>query len=312
MKITIIGSGIAGCMAANYFKNEDITIIEKNNKVSFNYEHNAIMRMKDVSAGLILGNKLKKIKIEKNYLFNKKLFNKPNILMKNKYSLKVSNKLCNRSIDNFDNSFRYIFADKNNPLERFNVIYGSEIISFNEFDGNIFISTIPLPDILKILKINHDIDFNILKKSIKIIKLKLNINTSNLYQTIYIVDDYYNAYRATLQDGEIIFEFIYKDDCDYFKEMCELLYYFGLKYCDEEYEILDNKNGKIIEIDDEWRKGIIAELTEKYNIYSLGRYAIWKPGLMIDDLVQDLKIISKMINISKKRRKYESIFNQLH
>ena len=42
-----------------------------------------------------------------------------------------------------------------------------------------------------------------------------------------------------------------------------------------------------------------------YNIFSLGRYSIWKPGLMIDDVLNDIKRIENMINMNEVRRYYE-------
>ncbi len=34
--------------------------------------------------------------------------------------------------------------------------------------------------------------------------------------------------------------------------------------------------------------------TDNFNIYSLGRFATWRPGLLLDDLVNDIRVIQKI------------------
>jgi len=63
--------------------------------------------------------------------------------------------------------------------------------------------------------------------------------------------------------------------------------------------------GKILPIDDSVRKYFILTLTERYNIYSLGRHAVWKP-LRIDDLLKDIEQIKKLISLRERSREYES------
>lgn len=48
---------------------------------------------------------------------------------------------------------------------------------------------------------------------------------------------------------------------------------------------------KILPIDEEKRKAFMMWATTKHNVYSLGRFATWRPTLLLDDLVQDIKKI---------------------
>jgi hypothetical protein len=41
--------------------------------------------------------------------------------------------------------------------------------------------------------------------------------------------------------------------------------------------------------------------TEKFNIYSLGRFATWKPGLLLDDIVGDVNVIRRLIETPTNR-----------
>lgn len=52
---------------------------------------------------------------------------------------------------------------------------------------------------------------------------------------------------------------------------------------------------KILPIAEEERRRFLMWATDRFNIYSLGRFATWRPGLMLDDLVNDVRTIQKMI-----------------
>ena len=47
-------------------------------------------------------------------------------------------------------------------------------------------------------------------------------------------------------------------------------------------------------IDDKIRKDFIYTLTEKYNIFSVGRFATWRQ-LLLDDVVNDISVIERLI-----------------
>jgi hypothetical protein len=61
--------------------------------------------------------------------------------------------------------------------------------------------------------------------------------------------------------------------------------------------------GKLLPIDDSVRKNFILYLTDKYGIYSLGRFSTWRQ-LLLDDIALDCKQIERMIDYrdSYKRR----------
>lgn len=53
--------------------------------------------------------------------------------------------------------------------------------------------------------------------------------------------------------------------------------------------------GKITPINERLRKEFITWATKEHNVYSLGRYATWRPGLLLDDVVQDVRRIQEII-----------------
>jgi hypothetical protein len=106
-----------------------------------------------------------------------------------------------------------------------------------------------------------------------------------------------NIYRASLNGSSLIIESskeIYHGSA----EVMEVLKSFGLR----QSMVTDNikasvqTNGKFSDIDQSTRKELIFQLTNKLNIYSLGRYATWRPKLMLDDLIDDIFVIRRLIS----------------
>ena len=64
----------------------------------------------------------------------------------------------------------------------------------------------------------------------------------------------------------------------------------GVESSEQEY-------GKILPIDDRLRKQFIYEMTTKYNIYSVGRFATWRQ-ILLDDVVEDVQHVEQFIRSS--------------
>ena len=77
---------------------------------------------------------------------------------------------------------------------------------------------------------------------------------------------------------------------------------FGFKNRDiQSYTVYKQSIGKILPFANRIRKQIIDDLTNRFNIYSLGRFAIWKP-IRVDHVVDDMKAITCRINDALNRR----------
>ena len=59
-------------------------------------------------------------------------------------------------------------------------------------------------------------------------------------------------------------------------------------------ETSEQEYGKIMPIDEKLRKEFIYQMTTKYNIYSVGRFATWRQ-LLLDDVVEDIQHIEHFI-----------------
>ncbi len=63
---------------------------------------------------------------------------------------------------------------------------------------------------------------------------------------------------------------------------------------DERWSV--QRYAKILPIPENERKQFIYWATDKFNLYSLGRFATWRPGLLMDDVVNDVRVIRRIIN----------------
>ena len=63
----------------------------------------------------------------------------------------------------------------------------------------------------------------------------------------------------------------------------------------DQLKIYFSKTDRILPIPDRFRKAFIMHLTDRHNVYSLGRFATWRPGMLLDEIIQDTSIIASMI-----------------
>ena len=336
-KIAILGLGISGIIAKNYFGRdstgyERTPLIRKNNL--------AVMRTDDERIGQMLGIALQKIKVRKAVCWGGKLVQgKPSITAANLYSLKVNGMIGDRSIltvDSNDVVDRYLFDQSEIRMPTENCLFNHTLVSvslpdrFLNFDmapeikeGTISdtgvdikkffsvsygydtcISTLPMPMLLRILKISK---FDHLFNSEKIYVSRITVLPKcGAYQTIYFPESRTPVYRATLEGSLLIIESIgYAPD----KEDVEfVLHMFGMnrKHIESVFSTVEQKMGKISSLDDTVRKSILLYITNHYNIYSLGRYALWKPSVKIRQTIDDVIKIKQLISIDAERRQYES------
>ena len=75
----------------------------------------------------------------------------------------------------------------------------------------------------------------------------------------------------------------------------QLLGIYSTEIIRDSAEVHFQSMAKIKQIDDRWRKRAIMNLTDKRRCYSLGRFATWRPGLLMEDLINDLQVIFRLI-----------------
>lgn len=302
MGIKIIGAGYAGLLSGLCFPGA--SIIERGPRGLST--HSAVLRFRSNAVSRMTGIKFKKVFVRKGIWSCEKLYDKCNITFANQYSRKVTGgAVGDRSIWNLDAVERWIAP----PYFRETLIemLGDKIEWHKEFttqmlinaiDANdAVISTVPLPVMLKIA--GSDLSTGKLTdgfKTSKINTVTYQINNCDVHQTVYFPDRKTPVYRASITESNLIIEYTNSiQECD----IDDVLDAFGLNR-DCIKETLHRNLGsvefaKMMPIDEDWRQGVIGALTQRHNIYSIGRLATWRPGLLLDDVIEDANAVKGIL-----------------
>lgn len=290
MPITIIGAGMAGLLAANMLRAHDPIIIERQRSLPNN--HSAVLRFRSNTVGDVLGLQFKAVAMTKGHI----PWRNP-VADSLAYSRKCTGvSRSDRSITsaNFETELRFI--SPTNLINFMASLLGSGKILYNinkvDFGKKPIISTMPMPSLMRALAypdmptFTYVNGFNATSKVIH----------CDAYVSLYVPDPEIQFNRISLTGDELILEYATEKkprdiDTD-FKKALDLL---GLEAVSKFPTLHEQKYAKILPIDDRERKRFMAWATDNHNVYSLGRYATWRPKLLLDDLVQDIRLIDSWI-----------------
>jgi hypothetical protein len=279
----IIGAGLSGLIAAHIWPNAEVFEIAEQPAE----QHKALLRFRSEAVQQVTGIEFKKVKVRKGIWVNG-TFAQPSIKIANSYSRKCLGFIQpERSIWNID------------PVERFIApqdLYGMMIENCSKrihwgvdhhFNGDQCISTIPLPVLLRKLNIQFAQDFHYKAITVQ----RFIINDCEAYQTIYYPFQNHSVYRASITGDLLIVEHTGEPSGNWLDDVLDS---FGINEDITPIGSVEQKYGKIAPIDDAARKHQLFELTTKHNIYSLGRFAVWK-NLLLDDVVGDAAVIKRLM-----------------
>jgi len=298
----IVGAGMAGLIAANYFRrNPGIYEIQS----GLPHNHTALLRFRSDAISKATGIAFRKVMVHKAIVHGHHFLDFPNPFACNQYSLKVAGRILERSVWNTASDFRYI-APPNfiQQLALGVAINYNYDFNPNKTEDEPIISTIPMPIMMKKLNWKHQPSFE--RKPIWALNADIINPETDVYQTIYFADLENPCYRASIVGNKLIAEFIADEEKDPEDLAEEVLDFFGIPLGAMRLNNLQFKKqeyGKIMPIDEDIRKEFMYTLTREYNIYSLGRFATWRQ-ILLDDLIHDLEVINDLIKAEGRRRLY--------
>ena len=296
----IFGAGLAGLLAGNMMRSFKPIVNEAQSELPNN--HGALLRFRTDKVGTACAIPFKKVRVQKAIKYDGKVITEPNLFLSNLYSQKVTGSVLSRSINNLEPSNRYIAPWELISMmsENCNIKYDSMLdikaIKFMEHKVPM-ISTIPMPALMKIVGWQDAPEFP--HQKIWTQKATIQSPDCDVYQTIYYPDPLVPYYRVSLIGNVVVSEFVKEPEMDIGPHIMEVMIDdFGI----QPYKINNMKQsfqifGKIRPIDEDLRKQFIFEMTSKYGIYSLGRFATWRQ-LLLDDVVEDCQHIEKFIRSS--------------
>jgi hypothetical protein len=289
----IWGAGLSGLIAASIFP--QATVFESGPRGQPG--HKALLRFRSKAVADATGVEFKKVLVHKG-LWSQGRLVQPNILLANQYSNKVIGRLADRSIWNLDSVERYIAPD--DFIDRLVDNAGGRI----EWNTNVddastrsrasepVISTIPMGTLQKVLGIkmeNPDTEL-FSRKGITVRRWK--IPGADVYQTVYVSDPHTNCYRVSITGDTLIAEYI--GDPDQIHEFDPGNPFFVTLEDRNSLPDVKQSFGKIVPIEEAWRKEFIFQASLQRNVFSLGRFGTWR-NILLDDVVHDCSVIKRLL-----------------
>lgn len=315
--ITIIGAGMAGLIAANILRKQNVTVLEAQPKLPHN--HKALLRFRNTSVSDATGVPFKKVTAYKGVSWGGVVYNESTIPMQNAYALKVSGQVNPRSIVDLSPAPRYIAPpDFIEQLAdgidiRFDKRVRPKDLVFSDSRCDPIISTMPmgvLMDLLKWHKEKPDFQLN------KVYTLIAELPDVDAYQTIYHADAHDDTYRSSIVGSRFILEFtkgaalsFEPTAPDYDKEALiatakRILWDHYSLGTDQTADLTfkaGSQLGKLVPIGEGVRKEFIRWATEEHNVYSLGRFGCFRQ-ILLDDVVGDVMRINAMMKDPYQRK----------
>jgi len=291
-KLIIIGGGYTGLLCGAL--NPGSLIYEAGPERES--DHKAVFRFKSDTIGNMLGIPFKEVTVNKAIWFEGEEV-QPTPRFAHMYSQKATGEVTGRSILNIQQVKRFIppedFLDR--LKKRCKVVYdhivSEEIIQHNTSP---VISTIPLMHLAHLTSTSsinpvRPADYSTIYVN------RILLKRCDSHCTVYYPHPEMNTYRASITGDTLITEGIGALGEKELNMICESLgidFHRGMM---NQVHNFEQPFGKITHIGENKRTKFITEMTVKYGIYSLGRFATWRPKVMLDDVLKDIFVIKKLI-----------------
>lgn len=284
----IYGAGFAGLLAGTMFQNAELFEAGPPEQA----QHRAILRFRSSAVGDAVGIEFKPVRVRKAIYFANG-FVEPDIRLANWYAAKVVGRYEDRSIWSVGTVDRWIAPET--LLEQLAERCGERVYWNTKIEAchigsthEPAISTLPMSLMAKF--IGHDSAPKFNSRPIYIHRFR--VKNCNVHQTIYFPSPTTHLYRASIVGDLLICECTSLESLPY----NDILTAFGFWPEDIEHiDTTEQKYGKISPIDPVWRKQFMFDLTQRYNIFSLGRFGTWR-NILLDDVLKDIAVIRKLMN----------------
>lgn len=299
--VTIVGAGMSGLLAARMLSQHSPVVVEAQSALPNN--HSALLRFRTNAVGKVLGIKFRQVQMIKDVLPYKNpvadalAYSYKNTgVYRSDRSIQAGLQVADRYIAPMDLVARM--------AKGLNILYNIKIGSVSDhnfhFSGKApTISTIPMPALMDVLGYeNKDLVFETQSG----FNIRCFIANCDAYATLYVPSPSVSFSRVSITGNELIIEFSHfsekhppQGDKNLYDTVEFAAGMFGIKrtsILEESIEVRTQKYQKIMPVNDAARKEFINWATRNYNVYSLGRFATWKPSLLMDDVVKDIQRIA--------------------
>lgn len=299
--LLIVGAGLAGLIAARTLIDLKPVIAEKQESLPNN--HNALLRFRSDVVSTATNIPFRRVRVTKAVCGS---VNPVSDAIR--YSLKVTGKLQNRSILSLDPVERWIAPGDlvSRLATTAEIYYGCDFEDLTLFLWKqrrpTIISTLPMPYMMKVFEWPNIPNFTHQEGWTARGKIRPEFS-AGLNCTVYFPGSE-PWYRVSITDDNVIVEGVgacASEEIGFYNTTrFDPLEPFGLSW-DHLVGPLKVKRstyqkiGELTSSERESAKRFIMWLTEKHGIYCLGRFATWRPKLLLDDIVNDVHVIRRLM-----------------
>ena len=300
----IVGAGLAGLIAASVFPKT--AILEAGSEPQ--QQHHALLRFRSRAVADLVGIDFEEVTVRKG-LWWRGEFRPATIDAANAYARKVVRAAHgDRSVWSLDTVQRWVAPEDfywRLVDMHYDRIAWSSPFDFSCAPAEPVISTAPLPQTLASFGIDASgAEFSRAPISVQ----RYRVPGARLHQTVYFPSAEHALYRASMTGDLLICEFVdcFKADVcsdtlqrlsplesDSWEDELQRAFQIPLDECTALGEV-SQRYGKIVPLADVPRRALLRELTERFGVYSLGRFATWR-NVLLDDVVHDAFVIKRMI-----------------
>jgi len=288
--IHIVGAGLAGMLAGNMLIRRQPILFEQQSELPNN--HSAVLRFRSSLVSEALGIPFKQVTMVKatapwlNPIADTLAYSFKNTgTYRSDRSINAGSVTAQRYVAPPD-----LVQRMATPLE----IRHNHNYSFISNNRCPVISTIPMPALMDILefpnkpKFIHQAGVNVHAK----------LQDCDAYVSLVVPDPEHPISRISITGDDVIvecYEEKWQHDASYIVRLAaEELGITPQHFTDAVAH--RQRYAKIAPIDDRLRHDFMYWATDKHNIFSLGRFATWRPSVLMDDLVQDVRKIGRWID----------------
>lgn len=317
-QILVIGAGMAGLLAANILRKRPVTVLERQSELPNN--HHGVLRFRTSNVSRETSIDFRSVTVHKG------IDQSDPLVAAMEYSKKVTGRYEMRSVIDTDSAMRWVAPTDfiRRMADGAEIVYGVDF-----FDGSAgweieeaeelhsagempaVISTIPMPALMDILGYDGPRpDFNYQEGW----SFEIEVANCDVFATRYYTSPNVPFYRTSITGNRITVEFTGPRPTSVPPEKTEsedvtlitawlgtVLDDFGIDRGDV-FEVKAPKDAKYAKIgnlsalDKRRANDFMFWASHNFNIYSLGRFATWRAGLLLDDVVNDVKAISRWID----------------
>ena len=293
MTLYIVGAGMAGLLAANMLRKHGPVVLERSPDLPNN--HSAVLRFRTNVVSEVLGIPFRRVTMMKttlpwmNPVADAMAYAKKNL---GKYE---SDRSISRTVESAE---RWVAPPDliARMAESIDIRFGEDY-RFNEGRPKV-ISTVPMPALMK--AIGYDRRIKIAFRSTAGINAIARVDDCDAFVTINVPHPMLPYSRVSVTGDILIVEYPLRDqreeDETFYKDrLFEAADLLGINGADiGEVKVKYQQYQKIAPIDDVERKNFIHYASSVKGVaWQLGRFATWRPGLLLDDLIKDVRLIER-------------------